>query len=46
MGKFLVKIGYAVQMGWKKFQCYWNLVGSKFLFKTGDCPNKMCTCKK
>lgn len=46
MGKLLVKLGLKVQELWSKFQCSWNKLVSKLLFKTSDCPYKLCTCKK
>jgi hypothetical protein len=46
MGKFLVKIGLKIQEAWCGFQCWWNWLVSKAMFKVESCPNKLCTCKK
>lgn len=35
-----------MQSIWCKFQCGWNWIVSKLMFKVDSCPNKLCTCKK
>ena len=46
MGQAFIKLGMWMQKVWCKFQCNWNSVLIKLMFKTDSCPNKMCTCKK
>ena len=46
MGKLLIRIGKWIQGVWCKFQCKWNWLMSKLLFKVGSCPYKMCKCNK
>jgi hypothetical protein len=46
MGKLLVKLGLWIQRLECKFQCSWNWLISKLLFKVDTCPNKLCTCSK
>jgi len=46
MGKFLVKIGLKVQAAWCKFQCWWNWLVTRLLFKVDKCPYKLCQCKE
>lgn len=46
MGKLFVKIGLWMQLVWFVFQCNWNMLVSKLMFRVTSCPNKMCNCKK
>lgn len=46
MGKLLVKLGLWIQGVWAKFQCSWNKLLSRLMFKVIQCPDKLCTCKK
>lgn len=47
MGKLVVRLGMWMQSVWKKFQCKWNWLVSKIMFKVeASCPHKLCTCKK
>ena len=46
MGKLFVKLGLWMPSLWCKFQCGWNWMVSKLMFKVASCPNKLCTCKK
>jgi len=46
MGRFLVKIGLALQLWWKKLMCKWNWLVSKLIVNVEDYPIAQCTCKK
>ena len=46
MGKFFIKIGMLIQLGWCDFQCKWNCFLLKLKFKIIKCNKKLCTCKK
>ena len=46
MGKLLVKLGYWIQVSWKKLLCKWNWLLSKLNINVSDCPVAECVCKK
>ena len=46
MGKLFVKLGNWITKQWIKFSCFHNAILLKLMIKVGDCPNKICTCKK
>jgi hypothetical protein len=45
MGKLFVRLGIWMQNVWCKFQCKWNWLISKLIFKVDQCPASQCVCK-